>query len=629
LPALTVALTNPFEAILERITDAVFAIDTSWRFTYVNPAATRIFHKTADELIGHNIWTLFPEKVETDCFRYYHQAMATSERMEYETYCEPLGIWARVCLYPSADGLTVYLADITEERQTRESYAAHLADSEERYRTVADFTYDLEYWRGPDGTLLYISPSCERITGYPAEDFFANPALLERIIHPAERRRIRHHFLIEMQSDETYTLDFRIIHRDGGIRWINHACQPVYNADGVFLGRRGSNRDITERKGMETELERERALLTAVLDQLPVGVVIAEVPSGRVIRANARMEQIYRYPVHLSTEAKQFCRCQAFHQDGRPYQPEERPIMRVVANGETIIDEEIYLHTGDGMQAVILVSAAPVHDREGRLVAGVVVAHDVTAYKELDRAKDEFLAVLSHELKTPLTSILGWAEFALGQNSTEQLQQAMTVVYRNARRQQRLIDELLNMSRLQHQRMDMVLESTDLCRLARAAVARATEAAEKTGVAIVLNPAQDALPLHVDPGRIALCIDYLLSNGLKFTPVGGTVSISCCSEGERAMLIVQDTGRGIAPEALPIIFTPFRQVDRDEAAGGLGLGLAIVRGIVELHDGRVTAASPGLNQGSTITIELPLQANDGPSDRGGKGRNAKARAYYR
>jgi|GEM_PF-1813136 len=606
VPISQVELPESFRDILERIADPLFALDTNWRFTYANDAAARLFGTTVEELIDRRIWTQFPDTVDGEAYHHYHHALETGMRTEFEIYCAAQQIHLRARIHPSADGLTICLTDITAERQARLEYDARLAEKEERYHMVADFTNDLEYWRGPGGELRYISPSCERITGYQAAEFMADPTLLERIVHPDDLRNVKYHFKKEMITEENYSLDFRIVRRDGEMRWINHVCQPVYDEEGKNRGRRGGNRDITNRKTAEAELERERALMTAVLDQLPVGVIIAESPSGRIIRGNAHMERICRHAIHSSEEPAEQCNCRLFHADGKPYKPEELPLARVLAGGGIVIDEEIHIQDGDGKPRVILMSAAPVCDQHGKAISVVVVSHDITAIKELDNAKDEFLAILSHELKTPLTSILGWSEFALDQSSADILDQAMAIIHRNARRQQRLIDELLDMSRLQHNRMDCVMETADLGRLTCQAVERAMEAADKAGIALALKPFGETLPILADPRRISFCIDHLLNNAIKFNSPGGKVFIACRRERKTAILTFRDTGRGIAPEVLPTVFIPFLQLDRDEAVGGLGLGLAIVRGIVDIHHGRVTAASPGLGQGCTFTIELPL-----------------------
>ncbi|MEW6233805.1 MAG: response regulator [Candidatus Omnitrophota bacterium] len=131
-----------------------------------------------------------------------------------------------------------------------------LKDSEERYRTVADFTYDWEFWLGTDGNFLYVSPSCERITGYPPEAFVNDPGLYVGIIHPEDRHVAKGHFPDKLDESGAHTVEFRIITKNNEVRWIEHCCQPVFSSEGVWLGRRGSGRDISKRKAAEREKER-------------------------------------------------------------------------------------------------------------------------------------------------------------------------------------------------------------------------------------------------------------------------------------------------------------------------------------------------------------------------------------
>ena len=140
--------------------------------------------------------------------------------------------------------------DNTERKQAEES----LRESEEQFRTVADFTYDWEYWIAPDGRYLYVSPSCERITGYNSDEFLNDPGLLEKIVHPDDQSTFVTHLRKTEQREGAFDLDFRIITRDGKERWINHVCQPVYGSDGGYLGQRASNRDISKQKLMQEEL---------------------------------------------------------------------------------------------------------------------------------------------------------------------------------------------------------------------------------------------------------------------------------------------------------------------------------------------------------------------------------------
>ncbi len=148
-------------------------------------------------------------------------------------------------------------AEVASYRQTEEA----LRDREEHFRTVAEFTYDWEYWIAPDGTYLYVSPACERITGYRPAAFYANPDLMLSLVHPDDRERVVDHLWNEMLSPNACALEFRIIAHDGTERWIGHVCQPVYDHHGCWLGRRDSNRDITRCKGVEEHLRQQKEAL--------------------------------------------------------------------------------------------------------------------------------------------------------------------------------------------------------------------------------------------------------------------------------------------------------------------------------------------------------------------------------
>ena len=148
------------------------------------------------------------------------------------------------------------IQDISERKQAEEA----LRESEERYRTVADFTYDWEYWLAPDGQYIYVSPSCERITGYSPDEFITDPGLLEKIVHPDDHSMVVSHIRGEQKPEELFPIDFRIITRSGEERWIKHNCQPVHDIDATYLGRRGGNRDISKRKQMEEELLKAKKL---------------------------------------------------------------------------------------------------------------------------------------------------------------------------------------------------------------------------------------------------------------------------------------------------------------------------------------------------------------------------------
>lgn len=282
-------------------------------------------------------------------------------------------------------------------------------------------------------------------------------------------------------------------------------------------------------------------------------------------------------------------------------------------NGVIVRDREFQFVKKSGEEWTALSSSQiiNVHGKQVLLTSSV----DITERKkaeialmEADQAKDEFLAVLSHELQTPLTSMLGWSAEAIRVGTPEMMARAMEIVHRNALRQKRLIDDILDMSRLIHHKIYLQLEVSDLWMQVKMAVENVQQNATEQKISLTLAPLEMPLPIQVDINRMQQCITNLLYNSLKFTPEGGTISVTCSIEGKRGVLRICDTGRGISAEALPMIFDIFRQVKRDEQVGGLGLGLAIARGIIKLHGGGITAESAGENLGSTFTIYLPLLA---------------------
>jgi signal transduction histidine kinase len=231
--------------------------------------------------------------------------------------------------------------------------------------------------------------------------------------------------------------------------------------------------------------------------------------------------------------------------------------------------------------------------------------------REANRLKDEFLATLSHELRTPLNAILGWTKL-LRTNVVPPagVDRALEKVQRNAEVQSRLVEDLLEVSRITTGKLRLDVRPFDLVTLANTAIDSIRPTAEARGVAIERRFDSFTLPTAGDPDRLQQVIWNLLSNAVKFTPAGGIVTLALRREGEHDELIVSDTGIGIDPVFLPNVFDTFRQADASStrAHGGLGLGLSIVRHLVEMHGGQVAAASEGAGTGATFTVRLPVRA---------------------
>jgi signal transduction histidine kinase/ActR/RegA family two-component response regulator len=282
-----------------------------------------------------------------------------------------------------------------------------------------------------------------------------------------------------------------------------------------------------------------------------------------------------------------------------------------------------------GLRGVSMESTAR-HGEETEREREQLLRLEHTARKQAESAnhiKDEFIATLSHELRTPLTPIMGWAQLLKERTtSPATLQRGLDVIERSARSQARLIDDLLDMSRIVTGKIQVKMQTIELQPIVRAALDAVQPAADAKGVAIEITAPSSPIQFTADPNRLQQVFWNLLSNAIKFTPSGGVVSISSEWIGTELRVVVRDNGEGIDPAFIPHVFDRFSQADSTNvrAHGGLGVGLAIVRYLVELHGGQVSAKSPGKGRGSTFTVTLPVKTYGAkaPARRSKRGRKA-------
>ena len=260
------------------------------------------------------------------------------------------------------------------------------------------------------------------------------------------------------------------------------------------------------------------------------------------------------------------------------------------------VDEALLMRLSDQATSAI---------RNARLLAREQAAR--ADFETANRSKDDFLATLSHELRTPLTAMLGWVRMLRGARlSPEQAARALETIERNTWWQAKLIDDLLDVSRIISGKMQLERQPVDVVGVVGAAVETQRRDAEAKGVALDVALEPGAAVVNGDAVRLAQVVANLVSNAIKFTPPGGRVTVELARPGGQLVLTVRDTGAGIEPSLLPHVFDRFRQSERNRGVGGLGLGLAIVRHIVRLHGGAVEARSEGPGRGATFTVTLPL-----------------------
>ncbi|HOC17873.1 MAG TPA: MASE3 domain-containing protein [Vicinamibacterales bacterium] len=307
-----------------------------------------------------------------------------------------------------------------------------------------------------------------------------------------------------------------------------------------------------------------------------------------------------------------------FHSE---YHPKMRERIATLLEGRPVPLVESRVVRLDGRIRDVEVVATPFDDVQGRAIQ--VILRDITERKrtreelrenarrleEASRMKDEFLATLSHELRTPLNAILGWSEILLqGSLDATHTRRALEVIARNARAQTALIGDVLDVSRIISGRLRLNLRDTDGVDALRAALDTVRPAAEARRIQVVAELPQNS-PMRADPDRLQQVFWNLLSNAVKFTPEGGRIDVSCRRDGDHAVFEVHDTGEGLDPAALEHLFERFWQADRSTSRrhGGLGLGLAIVRHLVELHGGQIRADSEGPGRGATFQLSLPTR----------------------
>jgi PAS domain S-box-containing protein len=291
-------------------------------------------------------------------------------------------------------------------------------------------------------------------------------------------------------------------------------------------------------------------------------------------------------------------------------QPAENPVARVLREGTVVgLANHTVLVARDGTTRPIEDSAAPIKDEAGEIRGVVLVFHDVTERREAERRKDQFLAILAHELRNPLAPIRNALQILkhAGANG-EVVARVREMAERQVHALTRLVDDLLDVSRIMRGKIELRRERVDLAGVADRAVETARPVLDAEGHELAVALPEEPVWIDVDVVRMAQALANLLNNAAKYTPKGGRVELTAGREGQQAVVRVRDTGLGISPEMLDRIFEMFTQVDAvgSRSQGGLGIGLTVVRSLVEMHGGTVAADSAGLGQGSEFVVRLPL-----------------------
>jgi PAS domain S-box-containing protein len=376
--------------------------------------------------------------------------------------------------------------------------------------------------------------------------------------------------------------------------------------------------DVTEPIRLERELGEHVGRLEAIVNLVSDGIIVTGA-DGTLVFANAIGQRYLGVGVNTSLEERGR-RIELRTADGRRLAAEQYPSARAL-RGETVAGTAAELTSAAGERRLLIISAHPLRRPDGAIYGSLITMNDVTeearAREELEaartraeeasRMKDQFIAALSHELRAPLQPILGWTEVLRRHGHLDDITvRALEAIRRNIRQQVRLVDDLLDLSRIVHRKLALRYETFDLREQVRGAAEpfEETAALKRLRFSIALPPE----PLHMwgDGSRVQQIATNLISNAVKFTPAGGRVSVRLGADAGDAVLEVEDTGEGIAPDDLPFIFDVFRQGSRARPKGGLGIGLDLVKRLTEMHGGAVEAFSEGQGRGARFVVRLPL-----------------------
>ncbi|WP_437680827.1 hybrid sensor histidine kinase/response regulator [Sorangium sp. So ce131] len=419
---------------------------------------------------------------------------------------------------------------------------------------------------------------------------------------------------------------------DGSVRALAGTASPLRHADGSSAGAVLITRDETDAIEAERALRESEERYRVIISALEEGITLQDA-AGVIRTANASAERILGMSVDELVGLRTLDPfLPMIREDGSPFPAEMVPTNVALRTGEPQSGVTLGLERRDGTLVWLSVNARPLRAADGA-VAGVVTSFfDVTARRRAEeerqsllsaaqaarreaeaasQLKDEFLATMSHELRTPLTAVLGWIRMLrTGKLSEDRREKALETVERNAQAQAQLVDDLLDISRIMAGKLRLDVQPIELVAVIEAALEVVRPAADAKGVRLelLLDPGVGAV--SGDAGRLQQVVWNLLSNAVKFTSRGGVVHVRLERVDASAEVVVSDTGQGIDPAFLPYVFEQFRQADSGTTRkhGGLGLGLTIVKSLVEMHGGTAHATSEGRGRGAAFTVRLPLAA---------------------
>jgi PAS domain S-box-containing protein len=627
-----------YRTLVESAMRGIFRIGTDGRIVAPAPEICEYLGVAPEEVMGDVQWDRFLHPDEAARIaREWEEAMRTGR--SYVSEQRLLGTdgkyrWTLVraaAVRDEAGRIVEWIGSHTDIHDRKVAEQA-LAGSERQFRTLAQML-PVAIWNVSAETnrVDFANDRWLQLVGMTRAqlDAMADHAAL---IHPDDAPALRRMLADPVPPDGVMVEEFRHRLGDGTYRVVRTRSTRLVDQSGKLLAIRGTAEDVEEMQRRERQLldqaesaRKQREFLEAAFDSLPNPVLLVETGTGRVVFANRAANAICLSFTGTTdwNEWKRRVRVSDRHGNALG---ENRPFTRI-ARGERVVAEESIYEAGD-QRRVFIIDSEPLAVEHGESRLSVMMSQEITTLKRVEgelrsasEAKDRFIAVLSHELRTPLTPVLTLTQIL---ESDEQLPESarrtIGIIRRNVELETRLIDDLLDLTRISRGKLKLDLRPTDLRQVLRDVIDICSPDIRGKRLQLRINEGEAPLLVNVDNARLNQVFWNLLKNSIKFTPDAGYVEIelsrslqpaqadtATAPEPGLAIVRVRDNGIGIPAHLLPRVFDTFRQGDHDARRyGGLGLGLAIARAIIEMHHGTLSAESPGPGLGAEFVAKLPL-----------------------
>ena len=602
---------------LSSIADGVISTDAEGRVTFLNSVAESLTGWPQAEALGRHLPEIFHivnehtrQPVENPALRALtegvivglanHSVLIARHEMEraIDDSAAPIRDEGGAVL-----GTVLVFREVTEQRRAERERR----ESEERFRSLVVATSHIVWTTDHDGKVVEDCPSWRAFTGQTYEQWKGWGWL--DAIHPDDRERTAQVWRQCVHDQCICQTEYRLRRHDGSYRWTAVRAVPVLEARGRIREWVGMNTDITERKRAEEALRQSEGRFRMLADNMSQLAWTCDL-LGNVTWYNERWLD-YTGMTFEDTKGWDWSKVQ--HRDHL-----YRVVAGVKRSAETgePWDDTFPLRGRDGKYRWFLSRAVPIRDASGAVGCWFGTNTDVTelrdaqqALREADRRKDEFLAMLAHELRNPLAPISNAAQVLRRAGSDPRMvHSASEMLDRQVGQMARLVDDLLDMSRITRGKIELRRQHIELAPVLNQAVEAARPLVQSMEHELTLIVPPQPIYLDADPVRLIQMIGNLLNNACKFMDKGGRIALTVERQGQHAVIRVRDSGIGIAADQLPRIFEMFMQADTslERSVSGLGIGLTLVRNVVEMHGGTIDAHSDGLGQGSEFVVRLPI-----------------------